>query len=61
MLEKERDLVGAFMRGQLSRRDLVRGLGALGVSAASANALIGMATSRALAADFDWKSTPEPA
>lgn len=55
MLEKERDLVGAFMRGQLSRRDLVRGLGALGVSAASANALIGMATSRALAADFDWK------
>ncbi len=55
MFEKEKSLVDAFMRGRMSRRDLVRGLGALGVSAAGANALMNMASSRTLAADFDWK------
>lgn len=54
MFRKETDLVDAFLRGQLSRRSLIRGLGALGVSAAAADALIGMATTQAMAADFDW-------
>ncbi|MFN3615097.1 MAG: ABC transporter substrate-binding protein [Rubrimonas sp.] len=53
---KEHDLVRAWLRGDLSRRCLIRGLGALGVSAAGANALVGMATTRAMAQDFDWKA-----
>lgn len=55
MYDKEKDLIAAFMRGQLSRRGLLRGLGAAGVTAATAGALVNMAQSRALAADFDWK------
>ncbi len=54
MYGKEKDLVHAFMRKQLSRRDLVRGLAAMGVTATVADTLIGMATSEALAQDFDW-------
>ncbi|MBK1695749.1 extracellular solute-binding protein [Rhodovibrio salinarum] len=55
MYEKEKDLVDAFMRGQMSRRSLLRGLAAMGVTAVTADTLIGMATSKALAADFDWQ------
>ncbi|MEM7523802.1 MAG: extracellular solute-binding protein, partial [Pseudomonadota bacterium] len=55
MYEKERDLIEAHQRGQLSRRDLFRGLGALGVSAATASVLVNLSATNALAADFDWK------
>jgi multiple sugar transport system substrate-binding protein len=55
MFEKEKDLVEAYVRGRVSRRGMLRGLAAMGVSAAAADAMIGMATNRALAADFDWK------
>ena len=55
MYEKEKGLVDAFLRGQMDRRSLIRGLGALGVSAATAGVLVNSAATRALAADFDWK------
>lgn len=55
MHEKERDLVDAFLRGTIDRRGLIRRLGALGVSAATAGTLVNMATTKALAADFDWQ------
>ncbi|TVQ57369.1 MAG: extracellular solute-binding protein [Rhodobacteraceae bacterium] len=56
MSRREQDLVDAWLRGRLDRRGLIKGLGALGVSAAGANALVGMATTRAMAADFDWRA-----
>ena len=40
MYEKEKDLIGAWRRGQMSRRSLIRGLGALGISAATASVLV---------------------
>ena len=55
MYEKEKDLIDAFRRGQMSRRSLIRGLGALGVSAATAGVLVNMVSTQAMAADFDWK------
>ncbi len=55
MYEKEKDLIDAFRRGQMSRRNLIRGLGALGVTAATAGVLVNMVSSQAMAADFDWK------
>jgi multiple sugar transport system substrate-binding protein len=54
MYEKEKGLVDAFMRGTMSRRGLIKGLGSLGVSAATAGVLVNLAATRALAADFDW-------
>ena len=55
MYEKEKDLIHAWQRGQMSRRSLIRGLGALGMTAAGAGALVNMMQTQALAADFDWK------
>ena len=54
MYDKEKDLISAFTRGQLSRRQLIKSLGALGVSTTTAGTLMSMASSQALAADFDW-------
>ncbi len=56
MYEKEKDLIDAFLRKQMGRRDLIRGLAALGVTASSASVLLNMGATRALAADFDWKA-----
>ena len=56
MYEKELDLIEAFRRGQMGRRTLIRRLGALGVTAATAGTLVNMAGSRAMAMDFDWKA-----
>ena len=56
MHEKERDLIGAFLRGQMDRRSLLKGLGAAGMTAASAGTLYNLMSTRALAADFDWKA-----
>ena len=55
MYEKEKDLIDAFLRGQMNRRSVIRGLGALGVSAATAGTLVNMMATKAMAADFDWK------
>ena len=56
MHEKEKQLVDAFVRGSVSRRDLLRGLGALGVTAATASFMVNAAATKALAQNgFDWK------
>jgi len=55
MYDKEKDVVDAFLRGQMSRRDLIKRLGAAGVSASTAGVLLNMGATQALAADFDWK------
>ncbi|MEL7138623.1 MAG: extracellular solute-binding protein [Pseudomonadota bacterium] len=55
MYAKEKDLIRAWQRGQLSRRSLIRGLGAMGMTAAGASTLVNMIQTQALAADFDWK------
>ena len=55
MYEKENDLVNAFLRGSMDRRNLIKGLGALGVSASTAGVLMNMGASQAQAMDFDWK------
>ncbi|WP_150526594.1 extracellular solute-binding protein [Roseibium sediminis] len=55
MHDKERDLISAFMRGQMSRRSLIKRLGLMGATAASAGTLYNLMSTNALAADFDWK------
>ena len=55
MYEREKDLISNWQQGRISRRSLIRGLGALGLTAASAATLINMMQTDALAADFDWK------
>ena len=55
MYTREKEIIGDFLRGNLSRRDLIRQLGILGVSAATAGTLLNKAATEALAADFDWK------
>ncbi len=54
MYDKEKGLIDAFIRGTISRRGLIKGLGSMGVSAATAGVLVNLAATRALAADFDW-------
>ena len=56
MYDKEKDLIDAYVRGQMSRRSLLRGLTALGMSTAAASVFVNAAATRALAADFDWKA-----
>ena len=55
MYEKEKDLINAYMRGQMGRRSLIKGLSALGATAATSAFLFNSASTRALAADFDWQ------
>jgi multiple sugar transport system substrate-binding protein len=55
MYDKEKDLIRAWQRGQVSRRGLIRGLGAMGMTAATAGVLVNMMQTEAMAADFDWK------
>ena len=55
MYDKAKDLVDAYMRRQLGRRELIGRMGHIGVAAVAANTLLGRASTRALAADFDWK------
>ena len=56
MYEKEKRLIGAYLGGKVSRRSMLRGLGAMGVSAATANVLLNAAATDALAQNgFDWK------
>lgn len=55
MFEKEKDLIGAFLDKKLDRRELVKRLGILGISAASAGKLYNLMATEALAQNFDWK------
>ncbi|CTQ58035.1 MAG: extracellular solute-binding protein [Roseibium album] len=55
MYEKEKDAIGAFLRGEMDRRALIRRLGGLGMTAASAGTLYNMMANNAHAADFDWQ------
>ena len=56
MYEKEKSLANDFLQGKLSRRELIKRFGAMGLTASSAGVLLNMQASRALAADFDWKA-----
>ena len=47
MHEKEKDLVDAFLRGQTDRRGLLKGLGALGVTAGTGGTLYNMLSTEA--------------
>lgn len=56
MYDKEKKLVDAYMRGTVSRRSLIKGLGSMGVTAATAGVLVNAAATQALAQNgFDWK------
>ncbi|MHA1570851.1 MAG: extracellular solute-binding protein, partial [Alphaproteobacteria bacterium] len=55
MYDKEKNLVDAFLQGKVDRRGLIKGLGALGLTASTAGLLMNSAATKALAADFDWK------
>lgn len=55
MYNKEKQLVSDFLNGNLSRRELFKQLGLLGVSATTAGTLMNMVATDALAQDFDWK------
>lgn len=55
MHSKGRQLADAFAQGRLSRRELIGGLAALGVTTAAADTIVNAALTRAMAADFDWK------
>ena len=55
MYEKAKDLAGAVVRRKISRRDAMRRMGELGLGAGTAAVLLNGASTRALAADFDWQ------
>lgn len=56
MYEKEKGLARDFLEGKLSRRELIKRFGAMGLTASSAGVLLNMQATNALAADFDWKA-----
>ena len=56
MHEKARDLVDAYLRRQLGRRELALRIGQLGIGAVAAGKILAFASSRAMAADFDWRA-----
>ena len=55
MHDRAKDLIDAFLRKQLGRRELIGRMGKLGVGAVAAQSLLTHASTRAMAADFDWK------
>ena len=54
MYDKEKGLFEAFVKNKLSRRELLRTTGKLGLSAGAAGLLLTQAQTNAMAADFDW-------
>jgi multiple sugar transport system substrate-binding protein len=56
MTDRIKDLFDAYTAGRVSRRDLMRGAARLGVTAASANLLLGACATDAMAADYDWQA-----
>ena len=55
MYEKGKDLASAFVARRVGRRELLRRMGQLGLTAAASKFLLNQASTAALAADFDWK------
>ncbi|MEM6322561.1 MAG: extracellular solute-binding protein [Pseudomonadota bacterium] len=56
MYDKEKKLIDAYMRGTVDRRSMIKGLGAMGVTAATASVMVNAAATQALAQNgFDWK------
>jgi multiple sugar transport system substrate-binding protein len=55
MFDKERDLASAFAKGRMSRRELFNSAGRIGLGATALSFLVGEASTRAMAADFDWQ------
>ena len=56
MYDKEKDLIEAFARRRMTRRELFDRLGKLGLGAAAASALLSNAMTRAMAqSGYDWK------
>ena len=56
MTDRIKDLFDAYAAGRVSRRDLMRGAARLGITAASANFLLGSSAIEAMAADYDWQA-----
>jgi multiple sugar transport system substrate-binding protein len=54
MSEKMRELSDLYVRRRIGRRELMRRAGLLGIGAAAANYFLNEASTKALAADFDW-------
>ena len=56
MYDKENKLIDSYTAGRMSRRELFKGLGALGLSTSAAAVLVNASATRALAQNgFDWK------
>ena len=55
MYDRERELFASFAEGRIDRRELFRRAGKLGLGAAAAGYLMNEASTRALAAGFDWQ------
>ena len=55
MFDRERDLASAFAKGRMSRRELFNSAGRIGLGATALSFLVGEASTRAMAADFDWQ------
>lgn len=56
MHEKEKNLIKTYVDGKIDRRSLIRGLGVMGVTAATAGTLLNSVATEALAANgFDWQ------
>ncbi|HEV8389338.1 MAG TPA: extracellular solute-binding protein [Dongiaceae bacterium] len=55
MYEKGRDLAAAFVRKQVSRRELIQRASQLGLGVAATSFFVSQAMTQAMAADFDWQ------
>ena len=55
MFERGRDLTTRFVKGEISRREMLKGASRLGLGIATTGFLLNEAMSQALAADFDWQ------
>jgi multiple sugar transport system substrate-binding protein len=55
MFEKGRDLAAAFVRKQVSRRELIQRASQLGLGVAATSFFVNQAMTQAMAADFDWQ------
>jgi multiple sugar transport system substrate-binding protein len=54
--DREKNLFESYAAKRISRRDLLDGAAKLGIAGAAANAAFASSVSRAMAADFNWKS-----
>jgi multiple sugar transport system substrate-binding protein len=55
MYERGRDLTTRFVKGEISRREMLQGASRLGLGIATTGFLLNQSMTGALAADFDWK------